>query len=119
MKQDSNYSSIFGPYDDLNKYSRPILRIYQFYFSGGKATIFEGGVRVPGFIHGPKNYFPKSFDFNGLFHISDFYPTILEMIGEQGRLKSSRHTAMDGISQYTALQGNTNISPRKNVHIHR
>ena len=88
-------------------------------FSGSKTTVYEGGVRVPGFIHGPKKYFPRSFDYNGLFHVSDFYPTILEIIGEQKRLNVSPHDTLDGIAQYTVLQGKEKTSPRKNVHIHR
>ena len=51
-------------------------------FRGGKNTLYEGGVRVAAFIHGPKRYFPRSFDYDGLFHISDFYPTILDIISQ-------------------------------------
>ena len=90
-----------------------------FSFRGSKTTVYEGGVRVPGFIHGPKKYFPKSFDFDELFHISDFYPTILEIIGEQHRLKGNALNTMDGISQYSALIGKKDAIHRKNVHIHR
>ena len=86
---------------------------------GSKTTVYEGGVRVPGFIHGPKKYFPKSFDFEGLFHISDFYPTLLEVIGEQKRLKGEALNTMDGISQYSALIRKKDAIHRKNVHIHR
>ena len=89
------------------------------YSSGGKATVYEGGVRVPGIIHGPKKYFPNSFDFNGLFHISDFYPTILEIIGKKEKLNHHSHNTMDGISQLSALRGKSTINPRINVHIHR
>ena len=74
---------------------------------------------MPGFIHGPKKYFPKSFDFNGLFHISDFYPTILQLIGEQNLLNKKPHTTLDGIGQLSGLRGAPNAPERKNVHIHR
>ena len=81
--------------------------------------MYEGGVRVPGFIYGPKNFFPNSFDYNGLFHISDFYPTILQIIGKQDILSNKPHSTMDGVGQFLALNGSTNAVQRTNVHIHR
>ena len=88
-------------------------------FSGSKTTVYEGGVRVPGFIHGPKKYFPKSFDYNELFHISDFYPTILQIIGHQNILSKKPHETLDGVGQFAALNGSSKVPPRTNVHIHR
>ena len=70
-------------------------------FSGSKTTVYEGGVRVPGFIHGPKKYFPKSFDYKELFHISDFYPTILQIIGHQDILSKKPHETLDGVAHHT------------------
>ena len=86
---------------------------------GAKATVYEGGVRVPAFIYGPKDYFPESFDYRGLFHVSDFYPTIMNIIGRADIMKDKRREAIDGISQYSRLQGNTSVNPRKAVHINR
>jgi arylsulfatase A-like enzyme len=44
---------------------------------GGKLTIFEGGVRSRAFVY-KKGM--RSGDFNGLFHVIDWVPTILGMI---------------------------------------
>ena len=86
---------------------------------GAKATVYEGGVRVPAFIFGPTEYFPTSFDYRGLFHISDFYPTIMNILGRENILKDKGREAIDGISQYSRLQGKTSVNPRKTVHINR
>ena len=90
-----------------------------FDFRGGKATVFEGGVRVPAFLYGPKSLFPKSVDYDGIFHISDFYPTLLNMIGKQHILNSQHHKTLDGISQFEALNNVSIKYPRRSVHIHR
>ena len=89
------------------------------HFSGSKTTVYEGGVRVPAFIYGPKTYLPKSFDNVELFHISDFYPTILQIIGKQSVLSNKPHSTIDGVGQYPVLNGSSTTSLRKNVHIHR
>ena len=86
---------------------------------GGKATVFEGGVRVPGFIYGPTRLLPHNIDFNGLFHVSDFYPTILNMVGKRDAIDNKEYQAMDGINQYDALKYSSNDFPRRSVHIHR
>ena len=86
---------------------------------GGKATVFEGGVRVPAFIYGPKSLFPQSLDYNGIFHVSDFYPTILKMIGVKDGLGIQNHNTLDGINHYDALISPSKEYPRRSVHIHR
>ena len=88
-------------------------------FSGGKATVYEGGVRVPGLIYGPKHLFAKNVEYNGLFHVSDFYPTILDMVGKSYVTNENRIGKIDGISQYNTLKYGTNVFPRRSVHIHR
>ena len=87
-----------------------------FSFRGGKATVFEGGVRVPGFIWGPEQLIPRNMDYNGLFHVSDFYPTILNMVGNKD---VTENKALDGISHYDELNDNSMDFPRRSVHIHR
>ena len=74
---------------------------------------------MPGFVYGPKRLFPKSFDYEGIFHISDFYPTIFHMIGARHKLISPKHMDMDGINQFPALNDYSENYPRKSVHIHR
>ena len=100
------------------KLSLTYYSIAQF-FRGGKATVFEGGVRVPGFIHGPKHLFAQKVEYNGLFHVSDFYPTILDMVGKGYVSNENKIRVMDGISQYDTLKHGTNVFPRRSVHIHR
>ena len=89
------------------------------HFSGGKATVYEGGVRVPGFIYGPKHLFAQKLEYNGLFHVSDFYPTILDMVGKDYFIYENKRRIMDGISQYDTLKHGANVFPRRSVHIHR
>ena len=86
---------------------------------GGKATVFEGGVRVPAFLYGPKSLFPQSLDYNGIFHVSDFYQTIIKMIGVKDALGIQNHETLDGINQFDALTSLSKEYPRRSVHIHR
>ena len=57
---------------------------------GSKATLYEGGVRSPGFIHAPTIFQKKSYDFKDLFHVSDYFPTLLSMI--ENKVPSQRLT---------------------------
>ena len=113
------YTKMFCYVLKSNRYQNIIANLKLFYFSGSKTTLYEGGVRVPAFIYGPQRYFPKSFDNRGLFHISDFYPTILQLIGKQNILTNKPHATMDGVGQFLVLNGSSTINLRKNVHIHR
>ena len=47
---------------------------------GAKATLYEGGVRSPGFIHAPNIFNKRSYDFKDLFHVTDFFPTLISLI---------------------------------------
>jgi len=88
---------------------------------GAKATLFEGGVRSPGFIHAPNIFKEKSYDFKELFHISDYFPTLLSMIESDSSQISNITTSennFDGVDQFSALK-QLNPSPRKSIHIHR
>ena len=49
-------------------------------FRGAKGTAWEGGSRSPGFIHAPKIFKRNNYDFSGIFHVTDFFPTFLSMI---------------------------------------
>ena len=97
---------------------------------GAKATLYEGGVRSPGFIHAPKIFNKKSYDFKDLFHVTDFFPTLISMIhhtsisNNNSNIHSSQYhhalPTMDGLDQFPALKDSSNKpGPRKNVHIHR
>ncbi|XP_076040503.1 arylsulfatase I-like [Oratosquilla oratoria] len=78
---------------------------------GHKTTLWEGGTRVPGFIHSPLlGDTPRVH--NGLFHITDWYNTLLEAARVPGQ--KARNSGMfenDGFSQWMALKEGVS-SPR-------
>ncbi|XP_041356231.1 arylsulfatase B-like [Gigantopelta aegis] len=64
---------------------------------GGKATIWEGGTRVPGFVHG-YGLQNTGITWNGMIHAVDWMPTfITAAIG-------TPPDGLDGVSQWDALQ---------------
>jgi arylsulfatase A-like enzyme len=68
---------------------------------GGKFTVWEGGVRVPAFVHSP--LLPSNVVGtinNGLLHASDIYPTIVQ--GILG-LSTSDSQPLDGINSWGAI----------------
>jgi len=69
---------------------------------GDKNSLWEGGVKVPSFIHSP--LLPSAIQgttFTGLFHVSDWMPTIIEGIL---LLESSKdNQVLDGLNQWPAL----------------
>ena len=65
-------------------------------YRGQKRTIWEGGIHVPAFITGPGIRKKNAFD--GLFHIVDVQPTILDMAGID--LEQVPSKPLDGISQW-------------------
>ena len=67
---------------------------------GGKATMYEGGIRVPCVIAYPGMIAPGSKS-DAVIQSSDFYPTFLDMLG----LKAQTGQAFDGISIAPALKG--------------
>ncbi|XP_005103162.1 arylsulfatase B [Aplysia californica] len=64
---------------------------------GGKITIWEGGTRVPAFVHG-KPLQKTGVRYDGLMHAVDWFPTILEAAGIN---YSDPHR--DGISQWQSI----------------
>ena len=66
---------------------------------GGKHTLFEGGTRVPAFISG-LGLKPRTE--SGIFHISDWYPTILGAVDPHAFYKD-----VDGVNHWESL-----INPR-------
>mmetsp|Transcript_10729 Transcript_10729/g.13928 ORF Transcript_10729/g.13928 Transcript_10729/m.13928 type:complete len:595 (+) Transcript_10729:77-1861(+) len=67
---------------------------------GSKNHLFDGGLRVPAFIHSP--LIPESARgsvFSSLFHVTDWLPTIFGMIG----IEKDFGDAIDGIDQWNAL----------------
>lgn len=67
---------------------------------GGKATMFEGGVRVPCVVIWP-GVVDGDTRSDAVIQSSDFYPTLLDMLGLQAR----KEQPFDGISIVPALKG--------------
>ena len=65
-------------------------------YRGQKRTIWEGGIHVPAFITGPG--IQNGNEFDGLFHIVDVQPTILDIIGME--LGGTQLKPLDGVSQW-------------------
>uniref|UniRef100_T1J5L8 Sulfatase N-terminal domain-containing protein n=1 Tax=Strigamia maritima TaxID=126957 RepID=T1J5L8_STRMM len=70
---------------------------------GEKGTLYEGGNRVPAFIHSPLLK-KTGYKHNGLFHIVDWYTTFLHVAGIRSRL--------NGVNQWDAISSGM-PSPRR------
>jgi arylsulfatase len=69
---------------------------------GGKCTLWEGGHRVPCFIHWHDGNLGEPRDIDGLTQMQDLLPTLAELCG-----LSLPDTPLDGISLAAALRGGT------------
>lgn len=81
-------------------------------FRGGKGMYFEGGVHTPAFIRFPMP--PQKQIYDGLFHISDWLPTLYEAAGGN----SSHLGKIDGVSHWSKLPSRSelvDIAPRKQL----
>lgn len=67
---------------------------------GGKATMYEGGVRTPAVIVWPTHVDEASTS-DEIIQSMDFYPTLLEMLGRE----PAEDQSFDGISLIPALRG--------------
>ena len=66
------------------------------------------GTKVTSFVSGPKAP-RRGTVYDGLMHISDWYPTILSAAG----LKTPRGLDLNGHNQWPAIKGRRQQSPRK------
>jgi arylsulfatase A-like enzyme len=94
-----NGGNMYNTVDDTTPTSNVPLR-------GGKATVYEGGVRVPCVVSWPRLTAPGSRS-DSVIQSSDFYPTFLELLG----LKSQPGQIFDGASIAAALGGRP-LAPR-------
>uniref|UniRef100_UPI0030D74334 sulfatase-like hydrolase/transferase n=1 Tax=uncultured Rubinisphaera sp. TaxID=1678686 RepID=UPI0030D74334 len=67
---------------------------------GGKATMYEGGVRGPAIVVQPGSIEPGSRS-DAIIQSSDFYPTLLEMLS----INAQPNQKFDGVSIVPALHG--------------
>jgi len=75
---------------------------------GSKGTVYEGGTKVPGFVHSPLIGNQGS-RFEGMFHLVDLVPTLLHLARPDSLPASS--DGLDGLDQWNALAGRA-PSPR-------
>ena len=68
-----------------------------------QATVYEGGVRSPGFLHAP-NLFGEGRSIDGLVHVSDFFPTIASIVAHTTNSTLSKlDQRLDGVDLLPAL----------------
>jgi len=67
---------------------------------GSKGTVYEGGTKVPAFIHFPPYMKMKNKRYGGLFHMVDTLPTLLALAG------GKQVPGIDGVSQLEAMNTN-------------
>ncbi len=75
-----------GPWEDEDKYPGeylpcPVLGLNT-PLRGRKGTVYEGGIRVPAFVHWPKKLQP--FTLERPIHVVDWMPTLLALTGYEG-----------------------------------
>ena len=82
----------------LENWSKVVkTHIIKCYISGFKSTIYEGGTRVPGFIHSPLLY-KSGYVSDALVHVTDWFPTILRLAGAPE--EDIDDLEIDGVDQY-------------------
>lgn len=93
--------------------------------SGFKGQVYEGGVRVPAFVHAPTRL-QGGRRVNGYVHVSDWFPTLLALAsssssGEvfiQGRNMSSGEAySLDGVNIWPTLVSDTPVRTEFPVNI--
>jgi arylsulfatase A-like enzyme len=88
-----NGGNMYNTVDNTTPTSNAPLR-------GGKASMFEGGVRVPMVVAWPGKVEPDTRN-DSRVQSDDFYPTILDMLG----IKPQPKQKFDGVSFLPALEG--------------
>ncbi|KAI6652562.1 hypothetical protein LOD99_4347 [Oopsacas minuta] len=80
---------------------------------GSKLTYFEGGIRVPAFIHSPLIKNPGRIE-SSLFHVSDWYPTLVSLAGGS----VTKDVNLDGVNQWDVISegmGENMYPPRSEI----
>lgn len=103
------FTSDNGPEGEVSPYGRTPFRGY-------KGTTWEGGVRVPTFVYWKGMIGPRRSE--GLFDLSDIFPTALSLAGKPGAdlaglVPADRY--VDGIDQASFLVADGGLSNRRSV----
>ena len=69
---------------------------------GTKGSLFEGGAHVEAFIYSPLLEVLGAGPYPHLFHVTDWFPTLLDMAGVKYKPAVGYH--LDGVSHFAALQ---------------
>ena len=77
------------------------IKVYNAGMRGAKASLYEGGHRVPCFIRWPRGGLRPAGDVDDLLHSTDFLPTLVELCG----LKTPNEARFDGVSFVPLLKG--------------
>ena len=88
---------------DNGGWPTPGSRGNNFPLRGGKYTLFEGGLRVPAFVHSPLVKKPGRVEW-GLFHSADWYSTLLRLAGAVDSESLDGHDQWDMISEGVGTQ---------------
>jgi len=102
-------------------------------YRGTKNSLFEGGLRGPAFVTAPPGWFQKSgYRYQGLFHISDWFPTVLHLVDQEPHrnprvepnprprliglphIRPELNYSLDGFNMWQILSTN-GVSPRTEV----
>jgi len=79
----------------------PGPRYFNAGMKGSKATLWEGGHRVPCFVRWPSGGLRPPSDVGGLTQVQDLLPTLIDLLG----LSAPAGAAFDGTSLAPVLRG--------------
>jgi len=77
------------------------IKVYNAGMRGAKASLYDGGHRVPCFLRWPDGQLRAAGDVGALTHVTDLLPTLADLC----RLKMPRGTRFDGLSLAPVLSG--------------
>ena len=97
---------------DNGGWTKPGSSGVNFPLRGGKFTLFEGGLRVPAFVHSPLLENPGRVE-KSLIHVTDWFPTLMRLAG--GDLSSI--SGLDGVDQFNLIsEGIAHVTaPREEI----
>lgn len=78
---------------------------------GSKCTLWEGGHRVPCFIHWPDGDLKEPRDIGGLTQVQDILPTLIDFCG----LEAQNEISSDGISLASAIRGDEPVPQERTL----